>query len=143
MEKETDIKIDVELRKTFARRLKRLRTDKGLTLEEFAKILRDKYGIGATYGSIGNYERSTRIPDLFIISKIANYFDVSTDYLMGIVDEKNSKAIQTNLFDEKNVEHNVKIVFDKNSSLANMSLKEIQELVIELRNSGIDFDKIK
>ncbi|HEY5563899.1 MAG TPA: helix-turn-helix transcriptional regulator [Clostridiaceae bacterium] len=133
---------DEELREVFTQRLKRLRMDKDLTLEELAKILKTKYDIGVTYGSLGNYERNTRMPSLFILSKIAEFFDVTTDYLLGKVDIKNAKIMQTTIFDKYNKQQNVKLVVNKDSELANMSINEIRELVIKLRSLGIDFDNI-
>lgn len=143
MEKEIDVKIDIELRKTFANRLKRLRTDKDLTLEELAELLSKKYDIGVTYGSLGNYERTTRVPSLYVLSKIAEFFDVSSDYLLGISDMKNVNVLQTTMFDENNKLHNVKIGFDKNSDIENKSIKEIHALVRKLKELGLDFDKIQ
>ena len=139
METEKDVKIDVEMRKIFAHRLKRLRMGKKFTLEELAEVLRNKYKIGATYGSLGNYERSTRIPDLYILSKIAEYFDVSTDYLLGISDEKNAKIVQTTLFDKHNKPHIVEVAVDKNIPLADRPFSEIQDLIKQLKELGFDY----
>ncbi len=35
------------------------------------------------------YERDQRFPDKDILSKIADYFEVSVDYLLGRTDERN------------------------------------------------------
>ena len=59
--------------------LKELRTSKGLTQSELAKLLK----ISAS--AIGMYEQGRREPDYATLSKLANYFNVATDYLLGLV----------------------------------------------------------
>lgn len=64
----------------FGERLKQLRTEKGLFQKELAKIL------GVSAGAIGMYENGKRTPDFEILNKIADYFNVSVDYLLGRTD---------------------------------------------------------
>ena len=61
----------------FSQRLKELRKQRKITQETLAKI------IGVERSSIGKYESSTTIPSNETLIKIANYFNVSTDYLLG------------------------------------------------------------
>lgn len=57
--------------------LKKLRSDAGLTSEELcAKI-------GIKGGSYRNYERNDRKPDYETLIKLANFYGVSTDYILG------------------------------------------------------------
>ena len=134
---------DLEFRKVFANRLKMLRTDRKLTLKELAAALQQKYEIEITYGSISNYERYFRIPDLRILTFISNFFDVTNDYLLGVTDVKNAKILQTSIYDDNNTKHEVKIAVDKDSKLADMPLKDVVKLVKELQELGIDFNTIK
>ncbi|WP_291636651.1 helix-turn-helix transcriptional regulator [Clostridium sp.] len=134
---------DLEFRKVFAKRLKMLRIDKKMTLKELATALQQKYEIEITYGSISNYERAFRIPSLNVLANIANYFDVTSDYLLGITDERNAKILQTSIYDDNNTKHSVKIAVDKDSKLADMPLKDVVKLVKELQELGIDFNTIK
>jgi transcriptional regulator with XRE-family HTH domain len=69
--------------KIFCERLKELRELKGLTQEEFGK----KIG-GLSKQTISNYESETRSPALKFIIKTSKHFNVSTDYLLGITNEK-------------------------------------------------------
>jgi len=70
---------------TFANRLKSLRLSKELTQEDLGKIL----NISARV--IGYYESGERFPkDNELLIKIANYFGVSLDYLLGKTDIKKS-----------------------------------------------------
>ncbi|MBR2040103.1 MAG: helix-turn-helix transcriptional regulator [Clostridia bacterium] len=66
----------------FAKRLKELREENKLNQKEFAKE------IGISSGSISYYEKAERLPDIEVISMIADRFKVSTDYLIGISDIK-------------------------------------------------------
>lgn len=62
--------------------LKELRTEKGVTLEEVAQ------SIGSTRSLLSKYERGASEPGLRQLKKLADYYDVSLDYLFGFTDEK-------------------------------------------------------
>lgn len=70
------------MREILARRLKQCRTEKGLTQREVA-IYCD-----LTEKAYQNYELTTREPKLEILLRIADFFDVSIDYLVGKTDQK-------------------------------------------------------
>ena len=65
----------------FRIRLKELREQKGLSQDAFSK------DIGVSQSTVGNWESGTRQPKMDVLEKIARYFDVSTDYLLGRSDE--------------------------------------------------------
>ena len=56
---------------------KRLRTSSGLTQAEMAEKL------GISRSTIGMYETGAREPDFETLEKIADFFNVDTDYLLG------------------------------------------------------------
>lgn len=62
-------------------KLKMLRQQKEMNQLELGKIV----GVGKT--TISNYETGYSVPDLDTIIKLAEYFQVSTDYLLGLTDE--------------------------------------------------------
>lgn len=63
--------------------LKQLRREKSITQKQLSDI------IGVETSSIGKYEgKSSVMPSIEILIRIANYFDVSVDYLIGRTDEK-------------------------------------------------------
>jgi repressor LexA len=64
----------------FPSRLKDLRKEKNLRQKDLATDL----GVART--TIANYEQGTRFPDKDVLNKLANYFNVSTDYLLGRID---------------------------------------------------------
>lgn len=63
---------------TFGQRLRNLRLAKDLTQAELAKLM----GLGES--TVSFYESDKRKPDFDTLIKIAEYFDVSTDYILGI-----------------------------------------------------------
>jgi len=67
----------------FGERLKKLRLDKGLTLRELANEL------GMSYSAIGNYERGVRQCGLDTLMQFASFFNVTTNYLLGVDEIKN------------------------------------------------------
>lgn len=64
----------------FSIRLKELRRKAKLTQIEFAK----KFNIAN--GTVGNWESGNRQPDYKTLNEIANFFGVSSDYLLGRTD---------------------------------------------------------
>ena len=64
----------------FTARLKSLRGQRGLRQKDVAEAL------GLTQRAIGNYESGIRTPDLVTLLRLANFFDVSLDYLTGRID---------------------------------------------------------
>ena len=62
---------------SFSERLKDLRTAKNLTMEQLGNE------IGSTRATISNFENGQRKPSLDMLIKLADYFDVSIDYLVG------------------------------------------------------------
>ena len=65
-------------------RLKFLREEKGLFQSDIAKFL------GVSISAVGFYENEKRDMSPDTIVKLANYFGVSTDYLLGKSDNRNS-----------------------------------------------------
>jgi len=64
----------------FSERLKELRKAKGLSQKSLGEV------IGLSERGIQNYELETNKPTSDTIIKLADYFDVSTDYLLGCSD---------------------------------------------------------
>ena len=66
----------------FCDRLRKCRQKAGLAQEDVAQALEIRY---STYG---RYERGGSEPDISLAAKIADYFNVSLDYLAGRTDEE-------------------------------------------------------
>ncbi|MEW8957827.1 MAG: helix-turn-helix transcriptional regulator [Moorella sp. (in: firmicutes)] len=65
----------------FPERLKKLREDKGLSQREIARLL------GFAPSTIAMYETNKRTPDPETLQKLADFFGVSVDYLLGRTDD--------------------------------------------------------
>lgn len=63
-------------------RIKHLRLSKGINQVELANKL------GVTKQSISNWENDNILPSIDMLCKIAKYFSVSTDYLLGFDDKR-------------------------------------------------------
>lgn len=64
----------------FAERLKELRIEKGITQDKLAEET------GLSQAALANWENGKRSPSAGAIITLAKYFNVSTDYLLGITD---------------------------------------------------------
>ena len=69
-------------------KIKELRTEKGITQKQLANA------INSTDKNIWAYENEIALPTIETIAKLADYFEVSTDYLLGR--EADTGIIQTN-----------------------------------------------
>lgn len=66
----------------FSKRLKLLRQEKRLSQIELSKVIL----VGNK--TISDYERGVSNPDFETLQKIASFFNVSTDYLLGKTDDR-------------------------------------------------------
>ncbi|MBQ8426295.1 MAG: helix-turn-helix transcriptional regulator [Clostridia bacterium] len=57
--------------------IKELRTDKGISQKQLADV------IGVGQATVSEWERSVNEPKASYIEKLADYFNISTDYLFG------------------------------------------------------------
>lgn len=64
----------------FGKRLRSLRREKDVVMVEMAK------DVGLTQTTLSKYENGKRIPNIEILERIAQYLDVSADYLIGKTD---------------------------------------------------------
>jgi len=71
----------------FAEILSELRKDKGLTQEELSKI------INTSKSSISDFENEKRTPNAEVVISLARFFDVTTDYLLGLTQNNLSPTV--------------------------------------------------
>ena len=101
----------------FGSRLKALREEMELSREELA------YKLGTSYHSIAKYETNTRFPDRENLKKLADFFNVSADYLLCRTDVKNLDPNVLTIEDKKDIQ------------------KRLEEIKKDLENSqGLMFD---
>jgi transcriptional regulator with XRE-family HTH domain len=111
-------------------RLKSLREDKDLLQKDIAKA------IGISDRTIGMYEQERREPDIETLKKLADYFDVSLDYLLGRTDVPNAKVYSATIDGKK-----VKVGVDKNYP-HDLSPKDIELILNKLKEVGFDVNKL-
>lgn len=84
----------------FSQRLKELRKANGLTQIQFA----EQFNIAK--GTVGMWETGKREPDFDTISRIADYFQTTVDYLLGRTDDPyDYENDPDNLLDDIPLEH--------------------------------------
>ena len=66
----------------FSVRLAALRKECGLSQDDLAKI------INKTRSAVSGYEIEDKEPSFELLCALAKYFNVSTDYLLGLSDER-------------------------------------------------------
>lgn len=115
----------------FSERLKELRAEKGITAKELAKVL------GITKNAIYGYENYGREPKYELLIKIAEFFNIPTDYLLGLTDVKIERKdklifpeeIQEYLKDLENLKWIEMIIAAKSEGMKPEVLKEIIEII--------------
>lgn len=98
--------------------MRELRTKKGLEQKELASILK------VHKGTISNWENNKRVPDNEMLLTIADFFGVSTDYLLGRI--KKEEELKNKIAEEK----------------AGEILEAMEEIGIDIENIDMDILKI-
>lgn len=85
---------------TLGARLKKLREQNGFTLEYVASK------VGTTKVSISRYEKNEREPKGEMLNLLANFFNVTVDYLLGRTDipTPDTNSLTLNKKDERDIE---------------------------------------
>lgn len=110
----------------FSEQLKVLRNSRGLSQRDLCKIF------CVSSGAIAMWETGKRQPDLSTLCKLADYFNVTVDYLLGREDKE-----KTPIQPHKTV---VQALFDELSPFEQGQIVERMKIMLEHRN--IDYEKI-
>jgi len=122
------------MKNILGQRLRKLREEKELNQQDIANVL------GITYNAYGNYERGVRSPDPETIRQLADFFNVSTDYLLGRDDSKNApeKAFESALSDspellefwkELSKRDDLQLMFKQARKLSPESIRKVVEVI--------------
>lgn len=114
-------------------RLKQLRLEKSLTQIELAKLF------NTSHATINRYEKGVNEPDSETINKFADYFNVSTDYLLGRTDDRNnieqiSNAVQDDpelqeFWDMLKDREDLQILFKQTKKLDSKGIQQIIRII--------------
>lgn len=116
--------------------LAELRQDSGMTQKELGQIL------CVSSGTISNYENNVHLPDAEKIIAIADYFHITTDYLLGRTSSSiSSDALQCMVTENKTISDVlntfIKLPRDRQQALALiMSDMEINLMIDEYSKRG-------
>lgn len=102
-------------------RMKELREEKGISQYAFSAK------IGVAQSTVGNWESGSREPSIETLLKIADYFDVSLDYLLGRTDIRDGHIINTpaELADEEVIS----VEKSGSAELTEQEIKAIREML--------------
>jgi transcriptional regulator with XRE-family HTH domain len=118
----------------FGKRLRELRLEKDKSQKDIATLL------GLSDRSIGYYESGDRQPDNDTLSKLADYFSVSIDYLLGRTNDRRSQAqiVSDSLsgsdelvqfWDELKDREELQILFKQTRDLSPEAIKKIIRII--------------
>lgn len=130
---------------TLGQRIKSLREKKGLNQKELAEILK------VNNSTLSQYENDVRVPSDDIKLLLANYFNVTTDYLLGRSDtpnpdtptEKIKSAVSSDpelaeFWEELSEREDLQLMFKQVKDLSPQSIRRIVKVIkaIEDEESG-------
>ncbi|UZQ85079.1 helix-turn-helix domain-containing protein [Thermoclostridium stercorarium] len=104
-------------------RIKELRNEKGISQSALANHL------GLTQQAIAKWEKGIAEPDSEMLKKIATFFDVSVDYLLGRTDIR-----KLNKNDNEDFPEDVKVLMRSVSKLTDKQKEIVKRLVQEFIN---------
>ncbi len=117
----------------FKDRLKQLRNEKDIFQKDLAKI------IGVSSGAIAMYETGKRTPDKDILDKLATYFEVSVDYLLGRTDERSpadkikeslsSDPELADFWDKLSQREDLQLMFKQTKDLSPSTIRQIMGII--------------
>ncbi|KYG89040.1 hypothetical protein A0U40_13515 [[Bacillus] sp. KCTC 13219] len=111
----------------FGIRLRELRKNKKLTMKEFG----EKFNLAES--TISGYENGTRKPDIEQVKRFADYFSVTTDYILGITENRmhdmneNSKEYYVGKINTEFPD--IELMFKDLESLNVEEMKEVYEYI--------------
>lgn len=105
---------------SFAKILKELRMEKGITQDQ----LSEKTGL--SHACIALLEVEKRSPTAQTLNALADYFNVSTDYLLGRTDDSDDVMIRTNVNEQPKDQKELNILYQ---SLAPVYRAQVLEYV--------------
>ncbi len=92
--------------------IKILRVEKGLTQDQLAKE------INLTQTAVSQWEIGRNTPDSHVAKKLAEYFGVSLDYLLGRTKYRNSSYYENNFNDSNSIQGSSSVTINGNTEIS-------------------------
>lgn len=105
----------------FANRFRNLRNERQLTQEDLSKVL------DISKSTISMYEHGYRTPDFETLEKIADYFNVDMNYLLGYASRRHVP-----IYEQAANGRKFQIYFEKLNKLNESQLALVEKIVDEL-----------
>jgi len=125
---------------SFSQRLKKLRKEKGYTQQELANKL------NKSKSTISSYESGRRNPDINVIRDIANFFNVSADYLIGkskirTSNGKIKQAIEDNpelldFWEQVSKRESVQLMFHQTRDMSDEAIKSVVQFMKQVEEEA-------
>ncbi|MDO0824040.1 helix-turn-helix domain-containing protein [Desulfosporosinus nitroreducens] len=118
----------------FSQRLVALRQKKGLTQEELAQM------VNMSRSALSLYELSRREPDFSTLGTLADFFEVSTDYLLGRTNESGLTEPSSPKKNEKDeeIELDFRIAANNEDGYGQEPSPELKRFVQEIIKEELD-----
>ena len=123
---------------TFGQRLRRARKSKDITLQELA----DK--LNTNKSTLSRYENNKREPKLDLIKDLADYLNVSVDYLLGRSNVKRSEneikqALENNpdliqFWEQLSERNDLQLLFKQTQNLSPEAIRKVVEFMQMIEN---------
>lgn len=113
---------------SFGKRLRKLRLAKNMTQSELGKV------VNVTNVGVAKWESDDRFPDKDTLIKLADFFDVSLDYLLGRTDYPKATVHKTEVDG-----HDVEIGYDKEVYPDGLTHEQVIEILKSLKAAGFSF----
>lgn len=112
---------------SFGKRLKKIRESTNLTQAKISKELK------VTSQAYSQYERNVRMPDSYMIDRLADYYNVSTDYLLGRCEDPSPikpTPIKIKLAEEIYIILLEKNILSKDEELTSEHIEWLKKLIV-------------
>lgn len=126
-------------------RLRELRGEKGITQKELARVL------NVCPQTVGYYENSVNMPTPEMLIKIADYFDVTVDYLLGLEGgcedlgkciSSDSKSTKTSCFQEEDgIGSTFSVRLKELRNERQLTQKRLSEILSLSKNTICEYEK--
>ncbi|KUO71683.1 MAG: hypothetical protein APF81_22865 [Desulfosporosinus sp. BRH_c37] len=117
----------------FSQRLIALRQKKGLTQEQLAQM------VNMSRSALSLYELSKREPDFTTLGKLADFFEVSTDYLLDRTSESGlPQKISQNPKNDEEIELDFRIAANNEDGYGKEPSPELKRFVQEIIKEELD-----